>query len=311
MWKDIRKMSREEILEELEALKKVRELSIRVDVDKLLNEELDLEPLQKVNLTMSPNGALYRRINGFLPELMEKIFKERSFYKKKMLAAKQQYEKTPTKELEKEIARCNNIQMARKIQLNSAYGSIGNEFFRYFKLANAEAITLSGQVAIRWIENRMNQYLNKILKTENIDYIIASDTDSVVGSTGVYVNGEKIEIERLYENVCHSGNLVCKRDNDDYVHNVSNLNLYTKSYDGNFLVEDKIIHIMRHRVKKKLYKIEVNENEIILTEDHSLVVERNGELISIKPYEVNENDIFINISDTGKCLKTVYKNEKT
>jgi DNA polymerase elongation subunit (family B) len=307
MWKDIRKMSREEILEELEALKKVRELSIRVDVDKLLNEELDLEPLQKVNLTMSPNGALYRRINGFLPELMKKIFKERSFYKKKMLAAKQQYEKTPTKELEKEIARCNNIQMARKIQLNSAYGSIGNEFFRYFKLENAEAITLSGQVAIRWIENRMNQFINKILKTENIDYIIASDTDSVVGSTGVYVNGEKIEIERLYENVCHSGNLVCKRDNDDYVHNVSNLNLYTKSYDGNFLVEDKIIHIMRHRVKKKLYKIEVNENEIILTEDHSLVVERNGELISIKPYEVNENDIFINISDTGKCLKTVYK----
>lgn len=104
MWKDIRKMSREEILEELEALKKVRELSIRVDVDKLLNKELDLEPLQKVNLTMSPNGALYRRVKGFFPELMEKIFKERSIYKKKMLVAKQKYEKTPTKDLEKEIA---------------------------------------------------------------------------------------------------------------------------------------------------------------------------------------------------------------
>ena len=228
------------------------------------------------------------------------------------------YSKISTEELKKlrqtcikNISKCTNNQMARKIQLNSLYGSIGNAYFRYYKLANAEAITLSGQVAIRWIENKMNEYLNKILKTENDDYIIASDTDSVVGSTEVYVNGKKIEIERLYENVCHSGNLVCKRDIDDYVHNVSNLNLYTKSYDGNLLVEDKIIHIMRHRVKKKLYKIEVNENEIILTEDHSLVVERNGELISIKPYEVNVNDIFINISDTGKCLKTVYKNEKT
>ena len=76
--------------------------------------------------------------------------------------------------LEKEIARCNNIQMAKKISLNSAYGAIGNQYFRYYKLANAEAITLSGQVSIRWIENKMNDYLNKILKTEEVDYVIAS-----------------------------------------------------------------------------------------------------------------------------------------
>ena len=79
-----------------------------------------------------------------------------------MLQAKQEYEKTPTKELEKAISKYNNIQMARKIQLNSAYGAIGNQYFRYFNLANAEAITLSGQVSIRWIENKMNTYLNKI-----------------------------------------------------------------------------------------------------------------------------------------------------
>ena len=92
---------------------------------------------------------MYRKdVRGFLPELMEKIYKDRTIYKKKMLEAKQQYEKTKTKKLEKEIARCNNIQMARKIQLNSAYGAIGNQYFRYYKLANAEAITLSGQVSI-------------------------------------------------------------------------------------------------------------------------------------------------------------------
>ena len=77
-----------------------------------------------------------------------------------------QYEKTPTKALEKEIARCNNIQMAKKISLNSAYGAIGNQYFRYYKLENAEAITLSGQVSIRWIEQKMNKYLNNLLKTE-------------------------------------------------------------------------------------------------------------------------------------------------
>jgi DNA polymerase elongation subunit (family B) len=104
-----------------------------------------------------------------------------------MIEAKKQYEKTPTNALVKEIARCNNVQMAKKISLNSAYGAIGNQYFRYFKLANAEAITLSGQVSIRWIEEKINKYLNKILKTEDIDYVIASDTDSIYLNMGPLV----------------------------------------------------------------------------------------------------------------------------
>ena len=90
------------------------------------------------------NGAMYRKdVKGFLPELMEKMYGDRVIFKKKMLASKQQYEKTPSVALEKEISRCNNIQMAKKISLNSAYGAIGNQYFRYYKLSNAEAITLS------------------------------------------------------------------------------------------------------------------------------------------------------------------------
>jgi len=92
MWKDARKMSREEIIEELEALKQVREHTTKVSVDKLLNKELNLTPLKKVNLTMTANGALYHRVKGFLPELMEKMYNERVIYKKKMLEAKKQYE---------------------------------------------------------------------------------------------------------------------------------------------------------------------------------------------------------------------------
>jgi len=116
------------------------------------------------------------------------MYGERVIFKKRMLKAKQEYEKTPTEALKKEIARCNNIQMAKKIALNSAYGAIGNQYFRYYKLANAEAITLSGQVSIRWIENRMNEYLNKILKTDNNDYVIASDTDSIYLHLGPLVD---------------------------------------------------------------------------------------------------------------------------
>ena len=177
-------------------------------VDRILNKELDLSDLR--GQTVCANGAFYdTNTRGFLPELMEKMYGERKVFKKKMLEAKQQYEKTPTKALEKEIARCNNIQMAKKISLNSAYGAIGNQYFRYFKLANAEAITLSGQVSIRWIENRMNRYLNKLLSTEGVDYVIASDTDSIYLNLGPLVDkffdnksGNKAAIVSILDKVC-------------------------------------------------------------------------------------------------------------
>jgi DNA polymerase elongation subunit (family B) len=177
-------------------------------VEKILNQDIEFE-FYKDNAVCA-NGAMYRKdVRGFLPELMEKIYKDRTIYKKKMLAAKQEYEKTPTKTLEKEIARCNNIQMARKIQLNSAYGAIGNQYFRYYKLANAEAITLSGQVSIRWIENKMNGFLNKILQTEEVDYVIASDTDSIYLNMGPLVDkflsrqsDDKTKVVQLLDKIC-------------------------------------------------------------------------------------------------------------
>ena len=147
-----------------------------VSVDKLLNQEVTI----KGDTCVCANGAQYRKdIHGFLPEMMQKIYDERKIYKGKMLAAKKQFEETGDPKLQDDISAFNNIQMARKIQLNSAYGAIGNQYFRYYNLANAEAITLSGQVSIRWIENKMNAYLNKLLNTENKDYVIASDTDSI------------------------------------------------------------------------------------------------------------------------------------
>ena len=181
-----------------------------VTVDKILGEELTFEMYK--DSAVCANGAQYRKdVKGFLPELMEKMYAERVVFKKRMLEAKQEYEKTPTKTLEKEIARCNNIQMAKKISLNSAYGAIGNQYFRYYKLAiaNAEAITLSGQVSIRWIENKMNDYLNKLLKTEDIDYVIASDTDSIYINFGPLVDkffnskiDNKAKIVSLLDQVC-------------------------------------------------------------------------------------------------------------
>jgi DNA polymerase elongation subunit (family B) len=132
------------------------------------------------DLTATPNGALFsKRQLGFLPEMMQEMYNDRTIYKKKMLEAKQKYEDTKDRKYLNDVSRFNNIQMARKISLNSAYGAIGNEWFRYYDLRIAEGITTSGQLSIRWIERRINEYLNKILQTESVDYVIASDTDSV------------------------------------------------------------------------------------------------------------------------------------
>ena len=129
--------------------------------------------------TITPNGALYRTDKkGFLPEMMQEIYDDRTIFKKKMLQAKQDFEDTKDPKYLKFISRYNNIQMARKISLNSAYGAIGNQYFRYYDLAIAEGITTAGQLSIRWIEKKMNQYLNKLLNTD-MDYVIASDTDSI------------------------------------------------------------------------------------------------------------------------------------
>ena len=177
-------------------------------VDRILDKQITFE--MHKDFAVCANGAMYRKDGqGFLPELMQQYYNERVIFKKKMIDAKKKNEKTPSVSLQKEIARCNNIQMAKKISLNSAYGAIGNQYFRYYKLANAEAITLSGQVSIRWIENKMNEYLNKLLQTTDEDYVIASDTDSIYLNLGPLVDkffsnksGDKTAIVSLLNKIC-------------------------------------------------------------------------------------------------------------
>jgi len=239
-------------------------------VDKILAEDINFE-LYK-DTAVCANGAMYRKdVRGFLPELMEKIYKDRTVYKKKMLAAKQAYEKTPTKKLEKEIARCNNIQMARKIQLNSAYGAIGNQYFRYYKLANAEAITLSGQVSIRWIENRMNSYLNKILKTEDVDYVIASDTDSIYLNLGDLVEKVYEGREKTTESVVSFLNKICEVEFEKYIESsYEKLASYVNAYDQKMFMKRENIAERGIWTAKKRYILNVWDSEGVRYEEPKL-----------------------------------------
>jgi DNA polymerase elongation subunit (family B) len=156
--------------------------------DYFLNFETIREPLEKHNLTIAPTGCVFdKTTRGFLPTLMETMYNDRSLWKKRMLEAKKAYEQTPTRELSNEIARCHNMQLAKKIQLNSAYGALSNQFFRWFDNRLAESITKSGQLSIRWMEKKINAQLNKILRTDNEDFVIAIDTDSMYIKLGKFV----------------------------------------------------------------------------------------------------------------------------
>ena len=232
-----------------------------VTVDKILNREIDFEPYKEY--AVCANGAMYRKdVRGFLPELMEKIYKDRTIYKKKMIAAKQEYEKKKTKELEKEIARCNNIQMARKIQLNSAYGAIGNQYFRYFKLANAEAITLSGQVSIRWIEEKINKYLNKILKTNDVDYVIASDTDSIYLNMGPLVETVYKGREKTTEGIVSFLDKVAKVELEKHIEGCyQELADYVNAYDQKMQMKRENIADRGIWTAKKRYILNVWDSE--------------------------------------------------
>ena len=230
-------------------------------VDKLLNQDITFEMYS--DYAVCANGAMYRKDKkGFLPELMEKMYNERVIFKKKMIQAKKDYEKTPTKALEKEIARCNNIQMAKKIALNSAYGAIGNQYFRYYKLANAEAITLSGQVSIRWIENKMNSYMNRVLKTKDVDYVIASDTDSIYLNMGPLVENVYQGREKTTESIVKFLDKVCEVELEPYIdRSYQELADYVNAYDQKMFMKRENIADRGIWTAKKRYILNVWDSE--------------------------------------------------
>jgi DNA polymerase elongation subunit (family B) len=165
-------------------------ISSGVSVDKLIDKKLNLSGLKDVTLT--PNGQFFRTDKqGFLPKMLEDMYEDRKKFKKLMLKAKQDYENetddSKKYEIEKRIARYNNLQLAKKVGLNSAYGAMGSQYFRFYDLRQAIAVTTAGQLSIRWIEKKLNEYMNSILKTDS-DYVIASDTDSIYMKLGPLVD---------------------------------------------------------------------------------------------------------------------------
>mgnify|MGYP006197259283 FL=1 len=161
-------------------------------VDGLVNTSLEhvLRKQTEIDTTYAtaPNGARFKKDRqGVIPYVIQKYYEERVDIKKEMLELKQEYESTPTKSLSNRISHLDNQQMSIKILMNSLYGALGNRWFRYFDQRVAESITLGGQLSILWAERTVNKEMNKLMSTDDVDYVIAIDTDSLYINMGELV----------------------------------------------------------------------------------------------------------------------------
>ena len=231
-----------------------------LSVNKMLKGKIDLSHLKDENACITPNGAKFKNDSqGFLPEMMETMYNERVIYKKRMIKAKKEYQKTPTPELSKEIARCHNIQWARKIALNSAYGAVGNQYFRFYDVRQASGITTAGQFIIRFIEEKVNEYMNKILQTEH-DYIVASDTDSI------YVTLDKLVEQTCKgkdnEQICNFIDRVVNSRLEPYIEKCfAELADYSNAFKNCMVMKREVIANKGIWVAKKRYMLNVLDDE--------------------------------------------------
>lgn len=261
-------MTTEELSSELESLKAMLIISSEISVEPLLSKSIDLSPLKSQNVTVTPNGQFFRTDEqGFLAKLMEEMYDGRAAFKRKAIEAKKELEveSDPQKriEIEKRIARFNNLQLAKKVCLNSAYGALGNKYFRFFDVRQASAITTSGQLAIRWIEQKINGYLNKILQSEEGDYVIAADTDSIYVTFDRLV--KKTYGDRENEDKKRTINFldkVCENKIQPFIDkSYGELAVYVNAYDQKMKMKREALADRGIWTAKKRYILNVYNNE--------------------------------------------------
>ena len=238
-----------------------------INVDSLLGQSVPTDGL--VSHTLTPNGQFFRtNRQGFLPEMMETMYNDRTVYKKKAIEAKKELEleKDEAKrfEIEKRIARYNNLQLAKKVCLNSAYGALGNEYFRFFDIRQASGITTAGQLSIRWIEKKINEYMNKILQTRGEDYVIASDTDSIYLSLDRLVSQTICQgrQDTTTEDIIAFMDRICEAKIQPFIDKAySELAEYTHAFAQKMMMKREALSDKGIWTAKKRYILRVHNNE--------------------------------------------------
>jgi hypothetical protein len=171
-------------------------------------------------------------------------------------------------------------------------------------LDNAIAVTQTGQFVIQQIQKKINIFFNKLYGTEKEDFVIYSDTDSTTGDTIIDVNGKNITIEEFYNSYSSE---ILEYGENKFVKKV--IDTYTKTFENDLIISKPIEYVMKHSIEKEMFQIFVDGKSVIITEDHGLMIERDGQIIPVKPKNVLPQDKLIYkyiqtpIETSELCLK--------
>lgn len=207
------------------------------------------------------------------------------------------------KNMQKKSSDYYNEEQAVKLTLNSIYGALGNQYFALFNTDVAESVTLQGQDIWKFAEKIVNRYFNDMwhIDTElhekmgvsNVrklsrDFVLYGDTDSSIGDTTVIIEYnnliERIKFKDLFKIFSKTHEIFLDHKNNEII---EPRNLQTLNYKDDVLFS-KVKKIIRHKVRKAKWKIITSSGkEIIVTNDHSITIFRDGKKIHIKPSEIN------------------------
>jgi DNA polymerase elongation subunit (family B) len=188
-----------------------------------------------------------------------------------------------------EVSKWHNKQMALKVNLNSAYGVLTNAYFRYYDFDNAEAITLSGQLSIRWIEKALNSYINKAVGTEGVDYVIASDTDSIYLKMGPLVDKVFADKNPSKNEIVDFLDKAVKQGVQPYIDkSYQELADYTNSFEQKMSMKRESIADKGFWRKKKHYVLNIWDKEGVRFSEPKIEVKGIAAVRSSTPSAVRE-----------------------
>ena len=249
-------------------------------IDTLLETSTeDIRKLRKEDETISLAGYHFRKKQDILGSIIERAYKLKEEYADQKAKS--------TTDADKEYY--EGLRYAIKIFINSFYGALSQKFFRYFCQESARSITESSQYLVKKVGNKLAETIGD---TDNGgSSFIYSDTDSLVFLSNLQTNKGDIMIGDLYnkgfnEREISKGKFVVEVNN----YTSASFNKKTKQ------VEHKnITYVMKHKVKKKMYKITVGDKSVTCTEDHSVIVQRDNTYIDISPKEIIKGDKIIKL----------------
>jgi len=237
------------------------------DIDTLLAGHLPehvRDYARKNNVSVAANGSCWDKSKrGIFPELVLKMYAERVEYNKKKKAAQKAGDVNAA-------SRYHNLQWVKKIVLNSLFGATGHPAFRYYQTDYAEGITLHGQLAIRWVAADIDKYLNKVLNTDGVQYVVYCDTDSVFVCLDTLVNkiyGDSVDVQKVTDFV----NKVCEDKIEKVIEtSFDNLKEYTCSFVNQMKMKRENIADRAIFLAKKKYIMNVYDSEGIRYEEPKL-----------------------------------------